>query len=89
MDEWEERNADHGERIAEGDKVDAALWIGRRPLGEGELCRILAQDRNVTPPLASEPFASDVQERFTEIDEVNGVELRNGKVLVHELDIVT
>ena len=63
MDEREERGANHGERIAEGDKIDAAFGIGRRPLGEGELCRILAQDRNITPPLASEPFLRATSKR--------------------------
>ena len=49
----------------------------------------MTQDCDVTPPLASEAFPSNVHERFTEIDEVDGVELRDGKVLVHELDVVT
>ena len=53
--------AHHGERIAERDEIDAALGISRRPLGEGELCRILTQDSDVTPPLASEPFAGNLQ----------------------------
>ena len=45
--------------------------------------------RQVTPPLVSEAFVSDVQRRLTDIDQVDGVELRDGKVLVHELDVVT
>ena len=83
------RSTDHGERIAEGDEADATFGINCGPLREGELCHILIQDCNVLPPLASEAFPSDVQEQFTEIDEVDGVELRDGKVLVHELDVVT
>lgn len=86
---WEERRPYHGERIAEGDETDAALGIRHGPLGKRELCRILAQDGDVAPSFASEPFASDVEERFTEVDEVDGVELSDRKVFVHELDVVT
>ena len=49
----------------------------------------MAENGDVAPALASEPFASDIEKRFTEIDEVDGVELGDGKVLVHELDVVT
>ena len=58
-------------------------------LEEGKLCHRPGTGLNVMPPLASEPFVSDVQERYTEIDEVDGIKLRDGKVLVHELDVVT
>ena len=77
--EQEERSADHGGGIAEGDRVDTAFGIGHGPLEEGKLCRHPGTGLNVTPPLASEPFASHVQERYTEIDEVDGVKLRDGE----------
>lgn len=83
------KGAHHGERVTEGDEADAALGICCCPLGEGELGGVLAEDGDVTPTLASEAFSSDVQERFAEIDEVDGIELRDGEMFIHELDVVT
>lgn len=60
MCEQEEKRADHGQRVAEGDKVDAAFGIGRRPLGKRKLCRILAEDGDVAPTFASKALPSDL-----------------------------
>lgn len=79
----------HGEGVAEGDKVDAALGLPVCPLRKGELGSVLLEDGDVSPSTTRETFARDGEEGLAQIDEVDRVEGGDGYVLVHELDVVT
>ena len=89
LGQGEKRSTYHGKRVAERDEADAALGIHGGPPGERKLCRILAEDSDVAPTLACKALAGDIEEGFTEVDEIDGVELRDGKVLIHQFNVVT
>ena len=86
MDEREERSANHGERIAEGDKIDVPLGSVVDHSGRENSVASWHKTVMLRHPLRANRLRATSKR---EIDEVNGVELRDRKVLVHELDVAT
>jgi hypothetical protein len=74
----------HGQRVAQSDRGDASSWIERTrfPFREDKGRGILSETVDVLPTFGFESLSSDLQERLAEVDEVDGVKVSDGEVLV-------
>jgi len=80
--------SDHRQGIAKRDKSQTALRLYTvAPLRENKCRRVLGETNHIFPSFSSKSLLSEIEERLAEIYDIDGIELGNGEMVIHRLDI--
>jgi hypothetical protein len=78
----------HRQGIAKRDKAQAALRLYTvAPLRETSVVASWQRQTTCVHPLSSKSLLSKIEERLAEFYDIDGIELGNGEMVIHRLDI--
>lgn len=82
--------AHHRERIAHRDEAEGSFWLNAvAPLRKSERGSILTKTNDILPSFNGEASLSDIEKWFTQVDDIDSIELGDREVFVHGFNVPT